>query len=65
MYMNKWSPHIGGEFQVEIEELNRHNRYAVAVKVNEDIVGHVPKKHSKVFYYFIRYCGMISFEFIS
>ncbi len=31
VYMNDWSPTIGDEFQVEIEELNLHNKYAVAM----------------------------------
>ena len=44
MYKDDWSPPVGDEFELEIEELNRHDRYAVAIKVSGDIVGHVPRE---------------------
>ena len=44
IYMDKWDPAIGDKFNTEIKVSNRHDRYAVAVKVNQDIVGHVPRK---------------------
>ena len=38
-----WSPSVGDKFELEIEELtcNKHNRYAMSIKVSGDIVGHV------------------------
>ncbi len=42
VYMEQWKPSLRDEVQLEIEELNRHDRYAVAVKVGDDVVGHVP-----------------------
>ena len=41
LYMDNWSPSIGEEFELEIEEFNRHNRYAMSIKVSGGILGHV------------------------
>ena len=42
VYKDEWNPSIGDVFKLDIEETNRHDRYAVAVIVGEKIVGHVP-----------------------
>ena len=57
-----WNPTIGDVFKLEIEEANRHNRYAVAVIVDEEIVSHVPREISKIIYYFIRNQGIATGE---
>ena len=44
---------------MEINEINLHNRYTVAVKVNGAIVGHVPREVSKIVYYFIKNGGSV------
>ena len=62
VYMEFWDPSIGDTFLLETEPTNIHDRYAVAVKVDGSIVGHVPKELSKTFYYFIRNGGVISGE---
>ena len=54
VYMDDWSPSVGDEFELETKELNKHDRYAVAIKVSGDIVGHVPCEFSKIVYYFIK-----------
>ena len=54
MYKEDWSPLVGDEFELEIEELNRHDRCAVAIKVSGDNVGHVPHEFSKIVCYFIK-----------
>ena len=54
IYMDKWDPAIGDKFNAEIQVSNRHDRYTVAVKVNQDMVGHVPREISKVLFYFIK-----------
>ena len=47
-YMDNWAtPAIGDKFEVEMDEINLHNRYA-AVKVNGAIADHVPREVSKV-----------------
>ena len=62
MYKDDWSPSVGDEFELEIEELNRHDRYAVAIKVSGDIVGHVPREFSKIVHYFIKNGGRVTGE---
>ena len=57
VYKDDWSPSVGDEFELEIEEPNRHDRYAVVIKVSGDIVGHVPREFSKIVYYFIKNGG--------
>ena len=53
-YKDVWLPQIGDSFDLTIEEDNRHDRYAVATMVNEEIVGHVPREFSRIVYYFIQ-----------
>ena len=48
VYKKDWSLSVGDEVELEIEELNRHDRYAMAIKVSGDIVGHVPREFSKI-----------------
>ena len=38
MYMDTWSPSVGDEFALEIDELNIHDQYAVATKVDGRVV---------------------------
>ena len=42
IYKEDWSPNIGDIFGVEVEETNIHDRYTVAVVVNDRITGHPP-----------------------
>ena len=62
VYMDIWSPSVGDAFALEIDELNVHDRYAVATKVNDLVVGHVPREFSKVVFYFIRNGGRVTGE---
>ena len=55
VYIDRWSPSVGYEFELKIEELNRHGRYTVAIKVSGDIVGHVPREFSKIVHCFIKW----------
>ena len=61
-YMDDWSPSVGDEFQLEIDELNKHDRYAVAIKVSGDIVGHRASGFSKIVYYFTKNGGRVTGE---
>ena len=54
VYMDDWSHSVGDEFVLETEELNRHDRYTVAIKVSGNIVSHMPQEFSKIVYYFIK-----------
>ena len=62
VYMDKWDPVIGDKFNAEIKVSIRHDQYTVAVKVNQDIVGHVPREISKVLLYFIKNGCMVEGE---
>ena len=57
VYMDNWSPSVGDDFELEVEQLNRHDRYAVAIKVSGDIVSHVPCEFSKIVHYCIKNCS--------
>ena len=39
VHIDDWSPPVGNEFELKIEELNRHDRYAVTITVNGDAFG--------------------------
>lgn len=58
-YKEIWNPQVQDSFEVRIEEGNRHDRYAVAAQVNEEVVGHVPREISKIVYYFLRNNGSV------
>ena len=45
--MATWS--TGSEFKLNIEELNRHDRYTVAIKVSGNTFGHVPRELLEVY----------------
>ena len=60
VYKAEWTPEIGDAFQVKTEEENRHDRFAVAVVVNSNVVGHVPREFSKSVFYFIKNNGIVN-----
>lgn len=56
IYKNVWTPVIGEELTVLPEESNTHDPHAVVVGKGE-IVGHVPRELSRVFWHFINHSG--------
>ena len=54
-----WTPVIGESFQCELEVGNRFDRYAVMMKKDSRVIGHVPRKISAACYLFIRNGGTI------
>ena len=54
VYMDHWSPWVGNEVELDIEELNRHGWYAVVIKVSGDIVTHMPRESSTIVDYFFK-----------
>ena len=60
MYQNIWTPYINEELVCAIEEGNTHDPYAVAVKKEGQIVGHVPRIISAACSLFLRRSGTIS-----
>ena len=52
VYKVLWTPIICEELAVIVEENNSHDRHAVTVTKNEDIVGHVPRELAKTLNFF-------------
>ena len=57
VYKAAWSPYIGEELPVQREVNNIHDDFAVAVLKNDNTVGHVPWKISRVCRYFLHKSG--------
>ena len=60
MYQAIWAAVVGEELTCEREPTNASDRYAVAVVKSGVIIGHLPRKISKVCSLFIRRGGSIS-----
>ena len=44
---------------VEPEESKEHDEYAVAVRKNDEMVGHAPRSFSRILWYFLKHAGEI------
>ena len=54
-YMDIWTPKFGDEnLFLKSENENTHDKFAVAILLEEQIVGHVPKNLSKIFHQFMK-----------
>lgn len=62
IYKDIWTPVIDEELQCRREPANIIDRYAVAVLKSGTIVGHLPKKISRISSLFIRRGGQIKCE---
>ena len=63
VYKSILHPILGEQLVLERVEGNGHDRHAVSVmKVDSDIVGHIPRELSRAYWYFIRHGGAISCE---
>lgn len=60
VYGELWSPELGEELQCQRERGNLTDCYAVAVKKEDEVVGHLPRKISRLCTLFIRRGGTIS-----
>ena len=59
VYKDIWDAAVGEELLCEREPLNAQDRYAVAVKRGGIIVGHLPRKISRLCSLFLRRGGVI------
>ena len=59
VYKDEWTPDVGDGFDGRIDKDNRFDRYAVAVIVSDNVVGHVPREISKIVYYFLKNGGEV------
>ena len=54
-YMDIWTPKVGDEnFCLKSENENQHGKFALAIVLEERIVGYVPKNLSKIFHQFMK-----------
>ena len=54
-YMDIWKPKVGDEnVCLKSENENQNDKFAVAIVLEERIVGHVPKNLSKIFHQFTK-----------
>ena len=54
-YMDMWAPKCRNEnFCLKVENENQHEKFAVALVLEERIKGHVPKNMSKIFHQFMK-----------
>ena len=58
-YQSIWSATIGEQFPCVCEPLNVMDGYAVAVKKDDTVIGHLPKKVSRICSLFLRRGGTI------
>ena len=57
IYKVLWTPVIGEELTVTPEENNNHDHHATVVMKDGEVVGHVPRKLSRILYFFLRHSG--------
>ena len=60
VYHEIWSPVLGEILHCERERNNSSDQYAVAVKKDDEIVSHLPRKLSHVCWIFLRRGGTIT-----
>ena len=61
IYKDIWDATIGEELQCTRESNNSNDCYAVAVRKNDAVVGHVPRKISRVCALFLEHNGTITY----
>ena len=60
IYQSVWIPVLGEDLICLREPFNSVDRYAVCVKKDNDIIGHLPRKISRICLLFLRRGGSIS-----
>ena len=63
-YQLIWKPKLGELLNTELDTLNIHDQFAISVKQDHLIVGHIPREISKFCHYFIRRGGVITVEIV-
>ena len=62
VYKSVWTPIVGERLPVLREPDNPHDNRAVAVYLDGNIVGHVPRELSKIFWFYLKHGGKITCE---
>ncbi len=63
-YQTIWKPKLGELLTTEPDPYNIHDKYAISVKRDHLIVGHIPIELSKFCYFFIKRGGIITVEVV-
>ena len=58
VYKCIWTPSVGEKLPLVTEVGNLHDKYAVCIKKDGEIVGHVPRGISRTVWYFINHNGI-------
>ena len=62
VYKRIWTPVVGQELQVAVEENNTHDSRAVAVRKGRTVVGHLPREVARSVFFFIKRGGTCKCE---
>jgi len=56
VYKRIWSPCVGETFETLYKEDNEHNKYAMAVRLNNclTVAGHIPREITHTCHFFIK-----------
>ena len=60
VYRDIWTPEIGEKLACAIDKNNIHDSHAVGVLKDGEIVGHIPREISRVFFFFLKRGGNIT-----
>ena len=61
VYQSKWTPFIGQCLVIKREPDNPHDKFAVSVICEGDVVGHLPRSIAKNVSYFLSHHGNVGF----
>ena len=56
-YKQKWDPVLGRRYSCTADEKNEHDEYAVAVVKDDEVVGHISLRLSKIMSMFLKLTG--------
>lgn len=57
VFKEVWTPQLGEKLSLLQEKDNIHDRYAVSVVRDEELVGHVPREFSRAVWHFLAHDG--------
>ena len=60
VYREVWEAAVGETFECAVEPGNAHDKFAVAIEKDGIVIGHLPRKVSRVFALFLKRGGAIN-----
>lgn len=58
-FKSTWTPVVRQLLQVQAKAVNSHDAYAMAVILNNAVVGHLPRKFSRIAFFFSNMVGIL------